>query len=435
MEGNATLTLTEAGSGRVVRKFTEHNLVTDAVKRILEPPLYTLINSFDFRNFTKNVMPVYKLFSGIVLLGNTLEERRDNVMIDNSCIPIATAGGPYSGTNVCRGSLNENETYATANGYHFTWDFGTDKANGVIKSIALTSRFFGDSGLGEVNAGAKIIMDPSNISGNYDVTTKICTGRGVYIGTYEDRTHIYVAYKDGKIMFVKYRSVDPLAIKINDISTTSIYADPVSITELELPFSYSSIMKFFVDPTKRVVYFFSSVYKDNGKNCVRYVGVDLKSFTFTESGTQDIGEKSSGYGAAVFDGKFYIFTTGGVSVYSLGGGLLKEYKTSFMSTSYFVVWEGILVMQYDTRAAGFFWNDRIYQFYIPENYLPMYSCDVKPPYYALSCLNGSIPYYDNFSINPYLGLASNYLATINNLNTPLEKTSEHNLKITYDITN
>ena len=42
MEGKATLTLTEAGSGRVVRKFTEHNLVTDAVKRILEPPLYTL---------------------------------------------------------------------------------------------------------------------------------------------------------------------------------------------------------------------------------------------------------------------------------------------------------------------------------------------------------------------------------------------------------
>ena len=33
MEGKATLTLTDAKSGRVVKKVTEHNLVTDAVKR------------------------------------------------------------------------------------------------------------------------------------------------------------------------------------------------------------------------------------------------------------------------------------------------------------------------------------------------------------------------------------------------------------------
>ena len=30
MEGKATLTLTDAKSGRVVKKVTEHNLVTDA---------------------------------------------------------------------------------------------------------------------------------------------------------------------------------------------------------------------------------------------------------------------------------------------------------------------------------------------------------------------------------------------------------------------
>ena len=30
MEGKATFTLTRADSGRVIRQFTEHNLVTDA---------------------------------------------------------------------------------------------------------------------------------------------------------------------------------------------------------------------------------------------------------------------------------------------------------------------------------------------------------------------------------------------------------------------
>lgn len=40
MEGKAILTLTDAKSGRVVKKVTEHNLVTDAVKRILNRPVY-----------------------------------------------------------------------------------------------------------------------------------------------------------------------------------------------------------------------------------------------------------------------------------------------------------------------------------------------------------------------------------------------------------
>ena len=74
MEGKATLTLTDAKSGRVVKKVTEHNLVTDAVKRILNPPVYAMLYSFNFPNFINNVMPASKLFSGIMLLGNTLSE-------------------------------------------------------------------------------------------------------------------------------------------------------------------------------------------------------------------------------------------------------------------------------------------------------------------------------------------------------------------------
>ena len=63
MEGKATLTLTDAKSGRVVKKVTEHNLVTDAVKRILNPPVYAMLYSFNFPNFINNVMPASRLFS------------------------------------------------------------------------------------------------------------------------------------------------------------------------------------------------------------------------------------------------------------------------------------------------------------------------------------------------------------------------------------
>ena len=92
MEGKATLTLTDAKSGRVVKKVTEHNLVTDAVKRILNPPVYAMLYSFNFPNFINNVMPASKLFSGIMLLGNTLSESRENVMLSGDYIPVRPPG-------------------------------------------------------------------------------------------------------------------------------------------------------------------------------------------------------------------------------------------------------------------------------------------------------------------------------------------------------
>ena len=67
-----------------------------------------------------------------------------------------------------------------------------------------------------------------------------------------------------------------------------------------------------------------------------------------------------------------------------------------------------------------------------SNYSLFGSADIKPPYYAATIMTNLTRIYD---YNPYLVLAGNYLATINNLSEPIEKTSEHTLKITYDITN
>lgn len=436
MEGKATLTLTEAKTGRVVKELREHNLVTDAVKRILQPPRYAAMYGLNFNSFVKNVMPLYKLFSGIMLLGNTLTESKDNVMLDGSCIPIATAGGEYVGTNVRRGTLNTNETYATDNGYHFTWDFGTDKANGVIKSIALTSRNMGDSAFN--TSSCKLYTNPSDIETATSCGLTYCYARGQYIGTFEDGLHLYITCNKNTVTFLKCRSLDPDNIKVNDKVTFSKWYQPEFSKDVELPISLYYWYKGFLDPGKKILYFFGQIYTNSsGNRAVDYAGVDLNTFTVVTRGTQIVANSNTNiHSCAIYKGKFYLSSSYDFQVYTLGGGLLKTFECSIHSSTWFSAAGGMMAGIITSSISALFTdNDEILVYYNPTWNLPTYSCDIKPPYYPMYYYVNQNNDAEKTSRNPALGLAMDYLATINNLSTPLEKTSEHNLKITYDITN
>lgn len=438
MEGKATLTLTDAKTGRVVKELTEHNLVTDAVKRILNPPVYAMLCNFNFPNFVKNVMPISKLFSGIMLLGNTLDERRDNVMLNGSCIPVATAGGEYAGANVRRGTLNSNESYATANGYHFTWDFGTDKANGVIKSVALTSQYFGNSAFENMGNEGKLFADPSNITAQISHTTQYYHARGQYIGTFRDRLHLYITYSGNTVNFLEYRSPNPFDVGINDAVDISGWPAAESSTSVELPIPLNYILKSFVDTSKKLLYFFGNLHYDpgTGDSTIDYAAVDLNTLTVAKSGTQNIKSCGTVYACAVLGDKFYVLCMTSIQIFTLGGGWLKTYNINSQNTGFFSMWEDMLIASIGVRKAAVFdSSDNVYIYYNPEDFIPAYSCDIKPPFYPLNYYDLTNTDNGMTSRNPYLGLSMGYLATINNLSDPLEKTSEHNLKITYDITN
>lgn len=44
---------------------------------------------------------------------------------------------PYSGTDIMRGAINQNESYANDDKCRWVWDFATDRANGTIGSVGL----------------------------------------------------------------------------------------------------------------------------------------------------------------------------------------------------------------------------------------------------------------------------------------------------------
>lgn len=432
----ATFILADAETGEIVKQVTEQGIITSAIKRILDPPDCAILYNYNYCTALKNMLPINKtLLGGIVLLGNTIEESTDNVMLTKDCIPIATAGGAYSGTNVMRGSLNEGESYQLENGYHFTWDFAADKANGTIKCAALTSRLFGNTGFANEDSSGCLTLNPENVLKASTTSVKYFNAEGQYVGTFEKYVHTYFKRISGSknLKFVRLKSLDPTAVGVNDVVDISSYAQPYFSTEVEIPIKYDLYNRWFLNVSTKVLYFFTDAYSDNGQYKVGYAGISMMDFSVADTGTWVLSKTySSQRATAIYDGKLFVAGDEKVEIFSSSGELLRSYSRSLSPACYFYTVNGVLYFTDGSRVMMAYYNGELYTFRNPNAYSYMYSVDIDPPYYPTAYVN----IYSNLSgvsQNPYLGLASSFLSTINNLSEPLEKTNKHTLKVICDI--
>ncbi|MDY4587841.1 MAG: hypothetical protein SPD47_05285 [Oscillospiraceae bacterium] len=434
MKGKATFTLTKADTGKVIRQFTEHNIVTDAAQRLLNPPGCAIMNKFSWSDHLSAALPLYKnYFGGLLLLGNTLTERADNIMLTPDCIPIATAGGDYSGSLTTRGSLNLNESYETADGYHFTWDFGTDKANGTIKCAALTSTAFGNSGLSGSGSGGVLLeptlMEPGNLN------SRICRALGIYIGTFSRCTHTYITREGNEVIFRMVKTPDPDSLGINAEVGMSTNIEPYSTVRVELPITISSIAKPFVDSSAGKVYFFSPTYTEDEVVKLDHAEVSLSDFSVSEKNTWILPSYFNVTTAAVYGGKLYLAYNNTIFAISSSGSVVDSWEASSDSYAWFSMLGGVLTLSINGSTGYYYLGGEWYGAPGYNLYGFGYSCDMQAPYFPASLMTSNYQTTQNPSVNPFLAVAGSYLATINNLSEPLEKTNEHTLKITYDITN
>ncbi|MDE7192890.1 MAG: hypothetical protein K2O14_02865 [Oscillospiraceae bacterium] len=452
MKGKATLTLCDAATGKVVKRLEESNMVTNAISRLFNPPQEAIIDT-NWSGQIKAMLPMWKnVLGGIILLGNTLEESKDNIMLHEDCVPVGTAGDAYSGANVMRGSLNINESYETENGYHFTWDFPTDKCNGTIRSIALTSRAFGNAGFAscEDHTGS-LVINPYEFNYCYILSSapKFMTLVGNYfIGSFKPNELLFASSSatttKTKVVFNRYRTLDAKGLKINDRVSGSEGADvPIETKELELEYKVDNLKNIFYNPQNGDLYIFApashstlsgSTYPYRGT--VRYWRIDPDTLTIKEFSS--VRFPKSGVGAvlssAIYDGVFYAVTENeGTYKVNIAAGTLTEvlpYCSKYPSRFY-VNDTGLMYDYYDSVNGmgcyrrmdvdtGFFYHGLAFGVPVP--------CDRIPQPYSL------FAYGQEFN-TAFVLLLSNYLATVNNLSQPLTKTNAHTLKISYDIIN
>lgn len=150
LKGSATIELTDVKTGW--KEVHQHdNMVTNAVLDILQmnPDGYL----FDANcNLSSTLLPICpNAIGGIMLFSNALaEDPTQYYAPDDNPVVGYSSNNVNSGTDPMRGSMNLTESGALedGSGYRFVFDFSTSQANGTIAALGLTSDYGGVAGYG-----------------------------------------------------------------------------------------------------------------------------------------------------------------------------------------------------------------------------------------------------------------------------------------------
>ena len=158
LKGKSVIELTDVNTGKK-EVYEDTNLVTEAISDILNSNILGMLynnTSFDGQSGEKWMLPIVdKLTGGILLYQEPLEERVDDIYapFSNPLIGYASSDANNT-TDVRRGSRNLTESKRVDGGYKFVWDFATSQANGTISAIALTNRI---AGMGQENGNNYLV--------------------------------------------------------------------------------------------------------------------------------------------------------------------------------------------------------------------------------------------------------------------------------------
>lgn len=150
LKGKSLIQLFDAVNGRETSRLESHNMITNAVTRLLNPPArWGTAGQYSNLSAAANMITpaAQRALGGILLWEDAITEDANNIMPPAGNVLVGNAGGAYSGTAAKRGSYNAAESGATEGGYRHVWDFATDRANGTVNCITLTSLNGGNTGL------------------------------------------------------------------------------------------------------------------------------------------------------------------------------------------------------------------------------------------------------------------------------------------------
>ncbi len=458
LKGKSVIELTDVKTNKK-EIYEDENLITNAVPDLLRLNPSGLMYPI-FQNtsaeYKEEIFPIAnKLYGGILLFENKLEEDPDKIIPPSDNPIIGYASNNVNPTdNPLRGSANLTESVPLKNGYKFVWDFSTSQANGRISSLALThyraGRFYYGNNF---NRNAYLLLNRTY----HDVSRDI---QRVYLGMVEGnpKNNVFISLwprKNKTLEVVKFKE-----------SYSSI-----GLTDSVIGSRFQEIEKTIIDLTE---YYGDLYYWNNG---AFYDGKDGYWYGFLTESNSDSGLirrikiKKDDYSTQVDQ-----WDLGDVRLYDLGsypredssyahrsiGSVIKEgylyainrnlnkiYKIninnpvdiSFMNLGF----KSDFTKGSSTYSYMYQWGDHIlgYDFTITKddkiikNYGQDYSGAefeyIRTPTVEMG------PFRIGYGMNSEtlykcLYLHTPYLGTINNLSSPILKTADKTMKITYTLT-
>ena len=468
MRGETKILLFDSKTGKKVFEHTEENMVTKSLERLLSPK-----NEWLYGNTTNNLMgglkeafPIYsKMLGGILLFDSVMPEDEALVLPPPNVKNVGFAGGEYAGANAFRGSYNSNESGAVTDGYRHVWDFGTDKANTTIHSLSLTSILGGNTGWVHPLTGAgldtPLISNPTSyLTGGTVWPIRRMKGRALFIkAAKETGENEIITINSGSFYRVKETNFSDLKLlsALNTVDEAGYTAEFLaSLPTLPHNYTYSGDRIYYMDGK------FHHVYSGDGAVASNAIVHDTYSLDGLKESTKTIMTTASFYGRQspmfYFKGKYFVCPTSSgttLSVFgadgTLEGSVSIDGLPAFSSTVGLQNYSGYYIPEIDkmillqTQSEG---NNYGYCYLLDENLtmvagysrrsssgttgkfiMPVPCEDAISPYCVFSSPDSTSTSY------MYLAMWVPYLATINNLTSPVTKTSSHTMKIVYSVYN
>lgn len=459
LKGKTELILTDVRTGSQ-EKVLEHNMVTNALTDIIRQEGY--MKSADILYNTIG-QPLYtSLLGGILLFDSALEEDASKYYAPPGV--RLTASGVYGLKNtvgsLLRGDYNSEESKLDldAKTMKYVYDFPTSKGNGKIASVCLTSKWGGFDGYGSVDnnyttssdqSGSLLYVLGSNrtMSHNNEFAVVIDEKNDVIYSIGFEKNPENTSFYNKIIMYKRRANLKNITVLRNIYSYHALIdKEEISTDNIYTP-SYSVNYDRISNSIYVVAHNTSYSYVSAGKNIIVYcIPLDtLKATKMIVTNTTETNVYTdrcyvyNGYLYCFLDNAMYkisLSASGDVTRMSVPAGFRQCYSDCTFDRN------GIIYTPYTFGSSG----TDAYNYSAIDTEKNIVLCT--------NCRASTWLYTGGYRITPIIGndimlfknsyrsgtpdsgsfqMQTNYLATINNLSTPITKTAAQTMKVIYTI--
>jgi len=452
MKGKTLIQLFNAETGEEEARLEDNNIVTDYMKDFLNKRVSAFNSNLNAGLDGDNNNTLYRLngkietfFRGLVLFGDTLTAGVGNYNLDFVPEVIGYAAGDYSGADSYRGDYNAAESGKVGNVWTQVWDFGTDKANGIIRTACLTDEIGATSAYGTEEGYQDLYEYPFNtpftsgISSSLSVIKPTSFNQFVntIIGKITTGGKDYLYYTNASTVYRFELDLD--GYEITPIDYEAEVAEIVGSVPLTSPYNYQSMFSY-----AGVMYILE--YNSSTADCLLSV---VDPVTLAKSGSVSINVTkypnfSYNKFACIINGELWMLSQAGdaeLTSYSITTGLeTGSFDISYMPThpnNLNKVTDKILMVSDRSYLSGQY-NCRTYKFDGTRISLP-----TRNKYYTAQARDIVVYDYDDIlsfvqtsESGDYMniGLKLGLLTTINVLPSPVTKLNTQTMKVTYTLT-
>lgn len=457
MKGKTELILTDVRTG-TQEKVLEHNMVTNALTDIFRQEGYMKDCSVMYSSIGQ---PLYtSLLGGILLFDTALEEDASKYYAPPDV--RLTASGVYgiknSVSSLLRGDYNSEESKLDldAKTMKYVYDFPTSKGNGKIASVCLTSKWAGFDGYGASENNYTTIQDQSGrllcslggvryMARNGEHLIVIDEKNDVMYSIGFEQNPEYTSYDYKIIIYKRWANLKNITI-LRDIYSYHPLIEKAELSTDNFGSNYSSINYDRISNVIYVVCAANSSTINSGKDITVYC-IPLDTLKLTKMlVTNTTGTSVYSSSCYVYNGYLYCFKSDAVYKIRLSasGDVTKMSTPSSFQLSYSkCIFErnGLIYIPYRFASGNDYINYAVID--TEKNIVLFTNCRSDTylynngEYRIAPIIGNDIMLFKNvYSSSPGTGtfqMQTNYLATINNLSTPITKTAAQTMKVIYTI--